>query len=404
MISGRCGRVLFKTFLTCYVTVTNCSLDSTRRLDFVFFDAGGGHRSAANALKAVIEQQRRPWEIRLVNLQEILDPLDIFRKYTRIRMQDVYNVMLQKGWTLGSAQMTVLMHGLIRLYHGGQVRLLKEFWKQGERDLVVSLIPNFNRALRESLPTTPLVTLLTDFADYPPHFWIERQDQYLICGTAKAVEQARALGHPDEHIFATSGMILRPSFYQPVTADRATERRRLGLDPELPTGLVLFGGQGSSVMPEIARRVTAIPQFNAQFIFICGRNKKLAQRLRSMNTKFPKYVEEFTSEIPYYMHLSDFFIGKPGPGSISEAIAMRLPVVVERNAWTLPQERYNTEWILEKKAGVVLKSFREIDEGLRELLDATNFARFRANAAAITNRAVFEIPEILEKVLQRETR
>jgi 1,2-diacylglycerol 3-beta-galactosyltransferase len=265
-------------------------------------------------------------------------------------MQDVYNVMLQKGWTLGSAQTTVLMHGLIRLYHGGQVRLLQEFWEQGERDLVVSLIPNFNRALRHSLPATPLVTILTDMADYPPHFWIERQDQYFICGTEKAVEQARALGHPPEHIFATSGMILRPSFYRPVAADRALERRRLGLDPELPTGLVLFGGQGSNVMPEIAKRVAA----RAQFIFICGRNKKLAERLRGMDTKFPKHVEEFTSEIPYYMHLSDFFVGKPGPGSISEAIAMRLPVVVECNAWTLPQERYNTEWIREKQVGVVI--------------------------------------------------
>jgi hypothetical protein len=371
-----------------------------KRLDFVFFDAGGGHRSAANALKAVIEQQGRPWEIRLVNFQEIMDSLDIFRKYTGIRMQDVYNVMLQKGWTLGSAQGTVLMHGLIRLYHGGQVRLLREFWKQGERDLVVSLIPNFNRALRESLPATPLVTILTDLADYPPHFWIERQDQYLICGTEKAIQQARALGHPPEHIFPTSGMILRPTFYQPVTADRASERRRLGLDPDLPTGLVLFGGQGSSVMPEIAKRVTA----HAQFIFICGRNKKLAERLRGIKTTFPKYVEEFTSEIPYYMHLSDFFVGKPGPGSISEAIAMRLPVVVERNAWTLPQERYNTEWIREKQVGVVLPSFRTIDVGLRELLDPANFGRFRANAAAITNRAVFEIPEILETLLRSETR
>ena len=157
-------------------------------------------------------------------------------------------------------------------------------------------------------------------------------------------------------------------------------------------------------MPEIAKRVTADSKLNAQFIFICGRNKKLAERLRRMNTKFPKYVEEFTSEIPYYMHLSDFFIGKPGPGSISEAIAMRLPVVVERNSWTLPQERYNTEWILEKKVGVVLKSFREIDAGLGELLDASNFGRFRANATAVTNRAVFEIPEILESLLQREMR
>ena len=58
------------------------------------------------------------------------------------------------------------------------------------------------------------------------------------------------------------------------------------------------------------------------------------------------------------MHLADFFIGKPGPGSISEAIAMKLPVIVERNAWTLPQERYNADWVLEQGAGFVLPNFR----------------------------------------------
>ncbi|MBV9768606.1 MAG: galactosyldiacylglycerol synthase, partial [Bryobacterales bacterium] len=319
------------------------------------------------------------------------------------------NVLLRKGWTLGSSQMTLLMHGLIRLYHRGQVRLLREFWKQGEPNLVVSLIPNFNRALRESLPATPLVTILTDLADYPPHFWIEPQDQYFICGTQQAVEQALATGHPSNHVFPTSGMILRPSFYEPANVsedgvERAEQRIRLGLDPDLPTGLMLFGAQGSSVMPEIAQRVTAASQSNLQFIFICGRNKKLAQRLRAMHTNFPKYVEEFTSEIPYYMRLSDFFVGKPGPGSISEAIAMRLPVVVERNAWTLPQERYNTDWIREKQVGVVLPSFREINRGLGELLDPANLARFRANAAAIRNHAVFEIPEILECLMQPRMR
>ena len=153
-------------------------------------------------------------------------------------------------------------------------------------------------------------------------------------------------------------------------------------------------------MLNIAQRVT-VP---AQLIFICGRNQKLAQRLRQLETKFPKYVEGFTSEIPYYMHLSDFFIGKPGPGSISEALAMHLPVIVERNFLTLPQERYNTEWILEQQVGVVLKSFREIDAGLRQLLDPANFDRFRANAAAIKNRAVFEIPDILDSLLRQQSR
>jgi 1,2-diacylglycerol 3-beta-galactosyltransferase len=370
------------------------------KIDLIFFEAGGGHRAAATALKSVIDQQQRGWAVKLVNLQEILDPLDIFRKYTGVRMQDIYNLLLKKGWTLGSPQLTVAMHALIRLYHPGQVRLLKKYWAQGERDLMVSLIPNFNRALRESLPDTPLLTILTDLADYPPHFWIEQQEQFFICGTEKAVEQTLVLGHPRERVFRTSGMILRPKFYDPITIDRGEERDQLGLDPDLPTGLVLFGGEGSSVMLEIAKRITA----RAQFIFICGKNQKLAERLRRLPTTFPKYVEGFTSEIPYFMHLSDFFVGKPGPGSISEALAMHLPVIVECNAWTLPQERYNTQWIREKDVGVVLKSFREIDGAVRQLLEPANLARFRSNAAGITNRAVFEIPDILDGVLQKETR
>jgi hypothetical protein len=370
-----------------------------KRIDLIFFEAGGGHRAAATALKLVLDQQQRGWDVKLVNLQEILDPLDIFRKYTGVRMQDVYNLLLKKGWTLGAPQLTVAMHALIRLYHRGQVQLLEKYWAQGERDLMVSLVPNFNRALRESLPNAPFVTILTDLADYPPHFWIERQEQYFICGTTKAVEQALALGHPKERIFQTSGMILRPKFYEPLNIDREEGRDQLGLEPEMPTGLVLFGGEGSGVMLEIAKRMTT----KAQFIFICGKNQKLAERLRRLPTTFPKYIEGFTSEIPYYMHLSDFFIGKPGPGSISEALAMHLPVVVERNAWTLPQERYNTEWIREKDVGVVLKNFREIESGVRTLLEPANFARFRANAAAITNRAVFEIPDMLDAILQQKS-
>ena len=72
-----------------------------KRLDFMYFEAGGGHKAAANALKSMVDQQQRDWQVRLVNLQELLDPLDIFRKYTGIRMEDVYNTLLKKGWTLG---------------------------------------------------------------------------------------------------------------------------------------------------------------------------------------------------------------------------------------------------------------------------------------------------------------
>ncbi len=373
-----------------------------KRIDLVYFDAGGGHRSAAMALRQEIERQARPWEIRLVNLQDLLDSLDIFRKYTGIRLQDLYNLALKKGWTLGSAQLVRLIQGVVRLYHPRQVRLLESFWKADCPDLVVSLIPNFNRALEEGLhnarPHTPFVTILTDLADYPPHFWIERRPQYFVCGTERAVRQARASGHNGPFVFQTSGMILNPRFYEPVKADRETERARLGLHAQRPTGLVLFGAHGSNVMMEIVQRLDR-SSLDLQLILICGHNQKLADSLRTLQTRIPLYVEGFTREIPYYMHLADFFIGKPGPGSISEALAMKLPVIVERNAFTMPQERYNVEWIREKELGLVVPNFRRIQDAVAELLRPDSYQRFRANAAAQQNRAVFEIPDILQKIL-----
>src|SRR5260370_16586429 len=190
-----------------------------KKIDFLFFDAGGAHRSAANALKESIEQQQRPWQISLVNLQEELDELDIFRKYTGVRLEDCYNLLLTKGWTLGSPQLTRGMQWLIRMLHPAQVRLLENLWRKRLPDLVVSLVPNLNRAvgesMRKAIPQIPLVTVLTDIADYPPHFWIERQPQYFICGSQRAVEQAHELGHADQQIFPTSGIILNPPFSNP---------------------------------------------------------------------------------------------------------------------------------------------------------------------------------------------
>jgi 1,2-diacylglycerol 3-beta-galactosyltransferase len=371
-----------------------------KRIQFLYFDAGGGHRAAATALKSVIEQQNRPWEVTLINVQELLHSLDIARKLTGIRLEDIYNLMLAKGWTLGAGAGLKLMHGVIRAYHRPTVGMLIRHFIDTRPDLVVSLIPNFNRAISQSLhvasPTTPVATILTDFADYPPHFWIEpaRPDipRFVICGTDRAADQARSMGYDEHHVFRVSGMIMRPRFYEPVAVDRKTERKRLGLNPDRPTGLVLFGGQGSKVMLDIARRLP-----DTQLIFICGRNESLATKLRALPATAPRHVEGFTSEIPYFMHLADFFIGKPGPGSITEALAMRLPVMVESNAWTLPQERYNAEWVRERGVGLVLPDFRGIRGAVAEMLGSLE--EYRSRVAKIENRAVFEIPDILQQLL-----
>jgi UDP-N-acetylglucosamine:LPS N-acetylglucosamine transferase len=375
-----------------------------KRIEFVFFDAGGGHRSAATALQMAIASRQLPWDVHLLNLQEQLDRLDILRRFTGIRIQDFYNKMLASGWTLGSAQLLRVLQLTIAIYHRPMVKMLMDYWRANPPDMVVSFVPHFNRALNESLqkafPGRPFVTILTDLANYPPRFWIEQQQQDFICGTERAVEQALETGNPPAHVHPVSGMILHPRYYEQIAVDRAAERRALGLSPDLPTGLVLFGGQGSNVIADIVKRLDG-SALETQLIVICGRNEPLANSLRTRKGRMPIVVEGFTSKIPYYMFLSDYFIGKPGPGSLSEAVAMNLPVITECNAWTLPQERYNADWIRENQIGIVVKNFKTIDAAVRELLQPENLKKFKANTVAMPNRAVFEIPEILQQILAR---
>jgi UDP-N-acetylglucosamine:LPS N-acetylglucosamine transferase len=380
--------------------------DSARmqRIEFCFFDAGGGHRAAATALQMSIAAQERSWDVRLLNIQELLDELDILKRYAGIRIEDQYNWMLRSGWTLGSVYLMKVLQFAIWSRHAATVRVLERHWRESQPDMVVSFIPHFNRALCESFanayPGRPLVTVLTDIADYPPHFWIERQRQYLVCGSERAVEQAHENGYMDNRIFRASGMILHPRFYEAPVEERAAGLARLGLRADLPTAVVLFGGYGSQAMLEIAERLDD-SKLELQLIFICGRNEKLASALRVGGSRLPRFVEGFTKDVNRYMHLADFFIGKPGPGSVSEALAMKLPVIVSCNAWTLPQERYNATWVLENEVGVVLRSFSEIVPAVGRMIEPANLARFRANAGGLKNRAVFEIPGMLEQILEQ---
>jgi hypothetical protein len=369
-------------------------------IELVYFNAGGGHRAAAMALETVIRQQGRPWQVRSVNVMEVLDPLGRFKRLTGMAPEDFYNKRLASGFTLGLAQELKVFQGMVRLAHPTLVRRLRQHWLRSDPDMVVSLIPNLNRPLFDSvaqaLPGVPYVTVLTDLADHPPHFWIEPgQPQHYVCGTGRALEQARAQGCAEWQLHRTSGMILRPAFYEPLQVDRAAERHALGLDPARPTGVVLFGGHGSAAMTAIARELSDV-----QLILMCGHNAALARLLRRLPAGAPRAVVEFTPDVRRYMQLADFFIGKPGPGSLSEAVHQGLPVITVRNSWTMPQERYNTDWVQEHGLGIVGHSMRRLRGPVEQLL--ARLDEFRANVRRLpANRAVFEVPEILAGILAR---
>lgn len=370
-----------------------------KRVILVYFNAGGGHRTAAKALAKAL--QGKNLEVQAINLVEMLDPQARFERLFRVQPEDLYNARLSSGLTLGMHFELKILQFLIRQTLATQVKRLIACWQAIQPDLVVSLIPNFNQALGQSLelwkPTVPFVTVMTDLADLPPHFWIAPgATRHVICGSPRARQQALDAGLAATKVHQSSGMILAPSFYEPPAFDRQQRRLELGLPASDPVGVVMFGGYGSNAMQQIAQRLADRP-----LILMCGRNARLAEALRKQPSTSPRVIVEFTEQVPDWLRLADFFIGKPGPASLSEALHLGLPVIVTRNAWTMPQERYNTDWVLENGLGIVHQNFRSITQAVTELL--AHLSVFQAQVSTMHNRAIFEVPELILQLLAQRS-
>jgi len=350
------------------------------KVEILFFNAGGGHRSAAEALQQVLEQQYQ-YEVKLTNLFDIIDPAHFFQKITGFDHEDLYNKVLASGFTIGLGTLLKVLQGIIRIQHKSLVKKLRAHWKISQPDFVISVIPNFNRAIGESI-NGEFMTVITDLADNPPNFWIEPglTNQHVVCGTKYAVQQALNAGVSSTHVHRAQGMIIKPAFYE-VTHNVTNSE---------PVGIVMFGGAGSNNMILIAKKLK-----DRRLILVCGKNNKLKEKLLKLQN--PKHVIiGFSNDIPGLMKSADYFIGKPGPGSISEAMFMQLPVIVLGNAFTIPQERWNVQLVQSKALGFVVPNFKKIDSVVQEML--AELEQFKANTQVVHVNAIFDIPKLITKI------
>jgi 1,2-diacylglycerol 3-beta-galactosyltransferase len=348
------------------------------KIEIIYFNCGGGHRAAATALSSQLSNYPNV-EVIITNLFDTIDVKNLFKKVTGRNHEDLYNKVLALGWTIGLGPQLKVLQAVIKTQQKGMVKRLRSHWAQTRPDLVVSVIPNFNRAIGESLGM-PFFTVITDIADYPPNFWIEPSlpNQRVIAGSELAHAQAIVAGVPGNRVYRVSGMLLRPSFYNAEPNFSTNED---------PIGLVMFGGVGSKEMVPIAKRLAS-----RKLILVCGKNEKLARKLRKL-ANLNHEVLEFVDDVPTMMSKCDYFIGKPGPGSLSEAVHMRLPVIVTNNLWTMPQEKQNTIWVQQNGLGLVLRSFKRIDAAVTELI--THLPELKDNTDRMQNKAIFEVPDIL---------
>jgi monogalactosyldiacylglycerol (MGDG) synthase len=375
-------------------------------------DAGGGHRAAARALAAAAEETKAPFRLRVESFQQSLIELDIMKRVTGASIEDGYNWILRQRWNAAMVPLLRIVHAAIRVRRRAIVRTLAAWLRQQRRPAaVVSVMPNFNRvmrdAIREAIPGTPLVVVLTDFADFPPRFWIEPGLDCVVVGSDEAREQALAIGIPPERVARVSGMVMHPRFYRAGGPSvRGRVRAELGMGEADFAVTLLFGGKGS---PEIAplseRLLAADPAFRV--IAICGDNPALFERLGPLQASAGSHLVRlgFTDRVAELLAASDLLVTKPGPGSLSEAFHQRVPVIVTRNIHTIPQERFNTDLVRDRGLGLVVSRTRDIPAAaLRLFRDDADRAAIRERLAALPdNRAVYEVIDIVAAHAHHQT-
>ena len=367
-------------------------------------DAGGGHRAAARALQAAVEETCAPIRLRVESFQQTLLPLDVLKRLTGLSLEDAYNLILRRHWSAFMVPLLRVMHAGIRVRRGGIVRTLAGWLRAQPRPAaVVSVFPNFNGILVDAIaashPGVPLVVVLTDLADFPPRFWIEPGIDRVVVATDEARRQALAIGIPEPRITRVSGMVLHPWFHRAGGNDGGPRlRAELGMATGDFVVTLLFGGKGSPEMLPLAGRLLAADP-TQRLVAISGDNPRLHERLAALAAGSGGRLAAlgFTDRVADVLEATDVLVTKPGPGSLSEAFQHRVPVVVTRNVHTIPQERFNTDFVRDRGLGTVVRHWREIPEAVGRLrADPARREAIRARLAALPgNRAVYEVVDAI---------
>lgn len=362
------------------------------RLALIYYKLGGGHEAAAAAIAAAVARDHPGWEVETCDVLQLVAPLDRIAAITGFSGETIYNRLISD---LGLVSLYKLLLGVaewnIRTNDARGRKLFATYFAQTKPDVVLSVVPLFNRPLRGALqrvqPGARFATLVTDYANWRRDFWFADSEQDYLVWTAHAARQASEHGVSERRIHTLSGLPIHPRFYAAPPVSVAGERRRLGLDPDRCTALVFFGGGGSPQMvPAIKTLATRSDRFQA--IALCGNNTSVRAQIDRLGTRLNCVTVGYTREVPFYMSVADFMVGKPGPGCVNEALHSGLPVLLSSHA--MPMERYGLQWVEEKHLGWVWKNTRDLRRLFDLLLEDGVLPQAQERVRQLDNRGVFE--------------
>ncbi|KAF8389256.1 hypothetical protein HHK36_025949 [Tetracentron sinense] len=318
------------------LSLNGVEAENPKKVLILMSDTGGGHRASAEAIKAAFNEEfGDEYQVFVTDLWSDHTPWP-FNQLPRS-----YNFLVKHGplWKMtyyGTAPRLVHQSNFAATTTFVAREVAKGLMKY-QPDIIISVHPLMQhvplRILRAKglLNKIVFTTVVTDLSTCHPT-WFHKLVTRCYCPTAEVAKRASKAGLQPSQI-KVYGLPVRPSFVKRVRP-KDELRRELGMNENLPAVLLMGGGEGMGPIEATARALgntlydESVGEPIGQILVICGRNKKLVNRLLSIEWKIPVQVKGFVTKIEECMGACDCIITKAGPGTIAEAMIRGLPIIL----------------------------------------------------------------------------
>ena len=294
---------------------------------FATVAVGGGHVATAHAISEAIERYYPGrFSMRVSDYAEELGVTSFDRRHKKFwRLALRYPFIARAGQRL--------IDSFPRTTVAGQRGLLGGFARTAAADLererpllVVSNHGLITTGLALAQERYGLTARVLTYATEPYNisaYWADPRADHVVVPSQAVRKDLVSMGVP-AHKVSVSGYPVRQSFLN--APSKTAAREILGLEERF-TCLISLGGEGVVGGPN--RLIKAVLESGAapQVIVITGRNKKLRRNLERLDTPNLR-VTGFVQEMASHVAASDVVIGKAGPASVYEALAVGRPMLV----------------------------------------------------------------------------
>lgn len=340
---------------------------------------GGGHLRASRAISDYIRQNDPDCSV------EVVDAMKSIGSLLDKTVCEGYHALATKtpklfGKLYRATNKKSPLSDLLTGFSSSFSRLLLPTIEQCDPDAIISTHPFVSEMVSHLKETgyldMPLITLMTDYG--PHRAWIAPFADAYVVSNADMIPEMEEMGVSREKIYPF-GIPVEDVFF--TKADKPALLKKFGLDPSMPTILIMAGSFGVTNVLKIYRQITRT-DIPFQAVVITGRNEKLYAAFADEVETSPKKTKLvfFTDEVENYMHASDLLITKPGGLTVSEALACNIPLAVFD---AIPgQEEDNADFLLNYNMAVKLEHGTDCGAVIRSLLeDSRRLDTMRSNCA-----------------------